>query len=87
MQEIIAEAGPRALAIQDPRPSGKYYSKRFMNALGSLTCIPMPLPAICRKRAVFKEATGAQNFSVDFPNPKWWCSSAAAMAMASVPPR
>lgn len=29
VQEIIAEAGPEALAIiQDPRPSGKYYSKR-----------------------------------------------------------
>ena len=26
VQEIIAEAGPEALAIiQDPRPSGKYY--------------------------------------------------------------
>ena len=33
---ILAESGPEALAIiQDPRPSGKYYSKRFINALGS----------------------------------------------------
>ena len=36
VQAIIAKDGPESLAIiQDPRPSGKYYSKRFMNALGS----------------------------------------------------
>ena len=28
-------APSRSAIIQDPRPSGKYYSKRFMNALGS----------------------------------------------------
>ena len=33
VQSIIKESGPEALAIvQDPRPSGKYYSQRFMNA-------------------------------------------------------
>ncbi len=36
VKKIIAEDGPQALAItQDPRPSGKFYSKRFMNAFGS----------------------------------------------------
>ena len=36
VQDIIAKNGPESLAIiQDPRPSGKQYSARFMNALGS----------------------------------------------------
>ena len=36
VKAIIADKGPQALAmVQDPRPSGKYYTKRFMNALGS----------------------------------------------------
>ena len=36
VKAIVAERGPQALAmVQDPRPSGKYYTKRFMNALGS----------------------------------------------------
>lgn len=36
VKKIIATDGPQALAItQDPRPSGKFYSKRFMNAFGS----------------------------------------------------
>ena len=36
VNDIIAQYGPEALAmVQDPRPSGKYYTKRFMNALGS----------------------------------------------------
>ena len=33
---IIASDGPQSLImIQDPRPSGSFYTKRFMNALGS----------------------------------------------------
>ena len=88
VQEIIAEAGPEALAIiQDPRPSGKYYSKRFMTRSAHPTCIPMPLPAICRKRAVFRKPREPRTSRWTSPTPKWWCSSAAAMAMASVPPR
>lgn len=36
VKEIIADKGAQALAIvQDPRPSGEFYSKHFMNALGS----------------------------------------------------
>jgi len=36
VKQIIAEKGPTGLAlIEDPRPSGKYYSHRFINALGS----------------------------------------------------
>ncbi|MDR0308670.1 MAG: molybdopterin-dependent oxidoreductase [Coriobacteriales bacterium] len=36
VQTILTEKGPEALAlIEDPRPNGKYYSHRFINALGS----------------------------------------------------
>ena len=71
MQEIIAEAGPEALAIiQDPRPSGKYYSKRFMNALGSPNVYTHAAACNLSKESGIQEATGAQNFSVDFPNTK-----------------
>ncbi|MFR7404037.1 MAG: molybdopterin-dependent oxidoreductase [Coriobacteriaceae bacterium] len=71
VQEIIAEAGPEALAIiQDPRPSGKYYSKRFMNALGSPNVYTHAAACNLSKESGIQEATGAQNFSVDFPNTK-----------------
>ena len=36
IKEIIASDGPGAIALtQDPRPSGGFYTKRFMDALGS----------------------------------------------------
>ena len=36
VKSIIGSDGPEALAmVQDPRPSGSYYTKRFMQALGS----------------------------------------------------
>ncbi len=71
VQEIIAEAGPEALAvIQDPRPSGKYYSKRFMNALGSANVYTHAAACNLSKESGIQEATGATNFSVDFANTK-----------------
>ena len=43
VNDIIAQYGPEALAmVQDPRPSGKYYTKRFMNALGSANVYTLP---------------------------------------------
>jgi len=36
VKQILAKNGPEAFAlIEDPRPNGKYYSHRFINALGS----------------------------------------------------
>lgn len=71
VQEIVAEAGPGALAIiQDPRPSGKYYSKRFMNALGSANVYTHAAACNLSKESGIEQATGAQNFSVDFANTK-----------------
>lgn len=88
VQEIIAEAGPEALAIiQDPRPSGKYYSKRFMNALGSPNVYTHAAACNLSKESGIQEATEPRTSRWTSPTSKWWCSSAAAMAMASVPPR
>ena len=71
VQEILAEAGPEALVIvQDPRPSGKYYSKRFMNALGSANVYTHAAACNLSKESGIQEATGASNYSVDFPNTK-----------------
>lgn len=71
VQEIVAESGPEALAIiQDPRPSGKYYSKRFMNALGSANVYTHAAACNLSKESGIEQATGAQNFSVDFANTK-----------------
>lgn len=71
VQQIVAEAGPEALAIiQDPRPSGKYYSKRFMNALGSANVYTHAAACNLSKESGIEQATGAQNFSVDFANTK-----------------
>ena len=71
MKAIIADKGPQALAmVQDPRPSGKYYTKRFMNALGSANVYTHGAACNLSKESGIQEATGAQNFSVDFPNTK-----------------
>lgn len=68
---ILAESGPEALAIiQDPRPSGKYYSKRFINALGSANIYTHAAACNLSKESGIQQATGAQNFSVDFGNTK-----------------
>lgn len=71
VKEIVDGAGPGALAIiQDPRPSGKYYSKRFMNALGSANVYTHAAACNLSKEGGIEQATGAQNFSVDFANTK-----------------
>ena len=71
VNDIIAQYGPEALAmVQDPRPSGKYYTKRFMNALGSPNVYTHAAACNLSKESGIQEATGAQNFSVDFPNTK-----------------
>ena len=70
-QAIIASDGPQSLImIQDPRPSGSYYTKRFMNALGSPNVYTHAAACNLSKESGIQEATGAQNFSVDFPNTK-----------------
>ncbi|RDB56955.1 molybdopterin oxidoreductase [Paraeggerthella hongkongensis] len=68
---IIASDGPQALAmVQDPRPSGKYYTKRFMNALGSANVYTHGAACNLSKEAGFTQAIGAGNYSSDVANSK-----------------
>ncbi len=68
---IIETAGPEALAmIQDPRPSGKYYTKRFINALGSNNFYTHGAACNLSKESGIEQAIGASNYSVDWPNTK-----------------
>lgn len=67
VQAIIAANGPESLAlIHDPRPSGKYYTKRFMNALGSANIYTHAAACNLSKEAGLTETIGASNYSVDF---------------------
>ena len=70
-QAIIADKGPQALAmVQDPRPSGKYYTKRFMNALGSPNVYTHGAACNLSKESGFTQAIGAANFESDVANSK-----------------
>ena len=70
-QAIIAANGPEALGIiQDPRPSGKYYAKRFMNALGSANVYAHSSSCNLSKESAYTQTIGASNYSTDFPNAK-----------------
>ena len=71
VQAIIAKDGPESLAIiQDPRPSGKYYTKRFMNALGSPNVYTHGAACNLSKESGFTQAIGAANFESDVANSK-----------------
>lgn len=71
VKHILDNEGPLALSIiQDPRPSGKYYSKRFINALGSPNYYTHTAACNLSKESGFLHAIGAQNYSVDFANAK-----------------
>ena len=68
---IIEKSGPESLAIiQDPRPSGKYYSKRFMNALGSANVYAHSSSCNLSKESAYMQTIGASNYSTDFGNAK-----------------
>lgn len=71
VKDIIASDGADALAIiQDPRPSGKYYSKRFMNALGSPNVYAHSSSCNLSKESAYQLTIGASNYSTDFGNAK-----------------
>ena len=71
VKDILAKNGPEALAIvQDPRPSGKEYSKRFINALGSANIYTHGAACNSSKEAGFAQTIGTGNFSVDFGSSK-----------------
>lgn len=59
VKAIIDEKGPQALAmVQDPRPSGSYYTKRFMNALGSPNVYTHGAACNMSKNAGFTQVIG-----------------------------
>ena len=71
VQSIISEAGPQALAmVQDPRPSGSYYTKRFMNALGSSNVYTHGVSCNMSKVSGFTQVIGAGDFVSDVENTK-----------------
>ncbi len=71
VRSIIDEAGPEALAIvQDPRPSGKYYSQRFMNALGSANVYTHGVACNMSKNSGFAQVIGASDYVSDVENSK-----------------
>ena len=71
VKAIIDESGPEALAIvQDPRPSGKYYAQRFMNALGSPNVYTHGVACNMSKNSGFAQAIGASDYTSDVENSK-----------------
>ena len=71
VQAIIASDGPEALAmVQDPRPSGKYYTKRFINALGSANAYTHGAACNISKESGFTQAIGSGNYESDVENSK-----------------
>lgn len=71
VKAIVAERGPQALAmVQDPRPSGKYYTKRFMNALGSANVYTHGAACNLSKESGFTQAIGASSYASDVENSK-----------------
>ena len=69
VQSIIGSDGPQALAmIQDPRPSGSFYTKRFMNALGSANVYTHGVACNMSKNSGMTQAIGAADFTADVAN-------------------
>lgn len=63
---IIDSDGPQSLVmIQDPRPSGSYYTKRFMNALGSANVYTHGVACNMSKNSGMAQAIGASDFTAD----------------------
>lgn len=56
--------------VQDPRPSGKYYTTRFMNALGSANVYTHGVACNMSKNAGFTQVIGSSDFTSDVANAK-----------------
>lgn len=71
VKQIIAEDGPEALAlIMDPRPSGSYYTKRFMTALGSPNVYTHQVACNLSKSSGMQKAIGVGDYTSDIENAK-----------------
>lgn len=68
---IIDADGPQALAmVQDPRPSGSYYTKRFMGALGSANVYTHGAACNLSKNSGFTQVIGTGDYSSDVASSK-----------------
>lgn len=68
---IIDESGPEALAlIHDPRPSGSFYTKRFMHALGCPNVYTHGVACNLSKVSGATQAIGTGDWTSDIPNAK-----------------
>jgi thiosulfate reductase/polysulfide reductase chain A len=71
VKAILAKDGPEALAvIEDPRPNGKYYSKRFINALGSNNYYTHNAACNLSLSSGYQMTFGGTNFSADIASSK-----------------
>jgi thiosulfate reductase/polysulfide reductase chain A len=71
VKTILASNGPEALAvIEDPRPNGKYYSSRFIKALGSGNYYTHNAACNMSLSAGYTATFGAANFSADISSSK-----------------
>ena len=71
VKSIIDSDGPEALAmVQDPRPSGSFYTKRFMNALGSANVYTHGAACNMSKNAGFTQVIGTGDYASDVENSK-----------------
>ncbi|WP_283169919.1 molybdopterin-containing oxidoreductase family protein [Curtanaerobium respiraculi] len=67
VKKILAESGPGALAmVQDPRPSGDWYTRRFMEALGSKNVYTHAAACNISRESAYTLVVGTKSWSVDF---------------------
>ena len=71
VKSILDADGPEALAlVQDPRPSGSFYSKRFLTALGSANFYTHGAACNLSKASGFAQVIGAGDFASDVEHTK-----------------
>ncbi|MCL6574223.1 MAG: molybdopterin-dependent oxidoreductase, partial [Bacillus sp. (in: Bacteria)] len=72
LNKIIAEHGPRAISLtEDPRATGKFYSPRFINALGSPNYYTHHVVCSNSRDAGFLHTLGVTATSADISSSKY----------------
>lgn len=72
LNKIIKEHGPQSIALtEDPRASGKFYSPRFINALGSANYYTHHVVCSNSRDAGFLHTVGVTATSADISNAKY----------------
>jgi thiosulfate reductase / polysulfide reductase chain A len=72
LNKIIKEHGPQSVALtEDPRASGKFYSPRFINALGSANYYTHHVVCSNSRDAGFLHTVGVTATSADISNAKY----------------